>query len=98
MMDRFRSFVLSLVASAFISIGAPLASLAEPPRVQFDMPYAVACRDVTPAEYTAAHPGYKLIEVKLAVSSLLTAGQEKDLTEYFIRVDSPQRTLTIADY
>src|SRR5882724_3305293 len=93
MMNRLRKFLLSLISSL-----PALTALAEAPRVHFDMPYAVACRDVTPAEYPASHPGYKLMEVKLEISSLLVAGQEKDLTEYFIRVDSPQRTLTIADY
>src|SRR5689334_20658864 len=71
------------------------AIAAEPPRVQFDTPYVVACRDVTPANYVASHPGYKLIEAKLEISSLLVAGHEKDLTHYFVRVESPQHTLAI---
>src|SRR5207249_114029 len=91
-MDRLRMLVY-LIASL-----SPAMGLAEQPRVSFDMPYAVACRDVTPGEYSASHPGYKLMEAKLEISSLLTAGQEKDLTEYFIRIESPQRTLAIADY
>src|SRR5947209_5383403 len=95
-MDRLRMLLFSVVAP--IMPLAPAVALAEQPRVSFDMPYAVACRDVTPAEYSASHPGYKLMEVKLEISSLLTAGQEKDLTQYFIRVESPQRTLTVADY
>lgn len=92
-MDRLLKFLLS-----FISTSAPLTALAELPRVQFDMPYAVGCRDVTPVEYSVSHPGYKLVEAKLEISALLVAGHERDLTHYFIRVDSPQRTLTIADY
>lgn len=91
-MDRLRMLMIWFVAPI-----APLAA-AELPRVSFDMPYAVACRDVTPSDYSTLHPGCKLMEAKLEISSLLTAGQEKDLTEYFIRVESPQRTLTIADY
>jgi hypothetical protein len=91
-MDRLRMLLLWIVAP----IG-PLVA-AEQPRVSFDMPYVVACRDVTPSDYSVSHPGCKLMEAKLEISSLLTAGQEKDLTEYFIRVESPQRTLTIADY
>ncbi len=93
MMDRLRRFVVWL-----ISTSAPLTTLADAPRVHFDMPFAVACRDVTPPEFNAAHPGQKLMEVKLSISALLLAGQEKDLTEYFIRVESPQRTLSIVDY
>src|SRR6185369_7170293 len=96
MMDRFRMLFV-LIASA-APVAAPDAAPAEQPRVSFDMPYAVACRDVTPSDYSASNPGHKLMEAKLEISSLLTAGQEKDLTEYLIRVESPQRTLTIADY
>jgi len=82
----------------FLGVVALPATAGEPPRVQFDMPFVVPCRDVTPADYAATHPGYKLIEAKLEISSLLIAGQEKDLTHYFIRVESPQRTLAIVDY
>jgi hypothetical protein len=91
-MDRLRMLMIWFVAPI-----APLVA-AEQPRVSFDISYAVACRDVTPSDYSGSHPGYKLMEAKLEISSLLTAGQEKDLTEYFIRIESPQRTLTIADY
>jgi len=92
-MERLRKFLVWLVSTS-----APLTALAEAPRVRFDMPYAVPCRDVTPPEFSESHPGYKLMEAKFDVSSLLTAGQEKDLTHYFIRVDSPTRSLVIADY
>jgi hypothetical protein len=92
-MDRLRWTLLCLFSSAAMPTAA-----AEPPRVQFDMPFVVACRDVTPADYAASHPGYKLIEAKLEISSLLIAGQEKDLTHYFLRVESPQHTLAIVDY
>jgi hypothetical protein len=82
----------------FLGIAVLPAAAADPPRVQFDMPFVVACRDVTPADYAGSHPGYKLVEAKLEISSLLVAGQEKDLTHYFIRVESPQHTLAIVDY
>ena len=53
---------------------------------------------MTTADYTASHPDRKLIEAKLQISSLLTAGDEKDLLEYFIRIESPRQTLAIVDY
>lgn len=71
---------------------------AEPPRVHFDMPFAIACRDVSSPEFAAANPGEKLIEARFEISSLLIAGKERDLTEYFIRIESPQRTLAVVDY
>ena len=48
-MDR-----LSQVVVALLYRWHPVAALAEQPRVHFDMPYAVACRDVTPADYAGA--------------------------------------------
>jgi hypothetical protein len=92
-MARFVRFVLSL-----ISTSAPLTALAEAPQVQFDVRYAVACRDVTPRPAPASLAGQKLIEAKLEISTLLAAGQEKDLTHYFIRIEHPRRSLAIVDY
>jgi hypothetical protein len=92
-MDRF----FSPLALCWVLLAAP-ALAAEPPRVQFDMPFAVACRDVTPPDYSAAHPGRKLVEARLPISALLVSGQEKDLTQFLIRVESPLRTLVVVDY
>jgi hypothetical protein len=92
-MARFVRFFLSL-----ISTSAPLTALAEPPQVQFDVRYAVACRDVTPEPPPSSLAGLKLIEAKLEISTLLAGGQEKDLTHYMIRVEHPQRALSIVDY
>jgi len=92
-MDRFCALV-----SLMVMLAAEPAIAGEPPRVQFDMPFAVACRDVTPSAYAAANPGRKLVEARLAISSLLVAGQEKDLTQFLIRVESPLRTLVVVDY
>jgi hypothetical protein len=92
-MDRLRLLVVPFV----LGVASP-AVFGETPRVQFDLPYAVACRDVSPPGYLTANPGLKLVEVRLEISSLLTAGQEKDLTQYFIRIDSPQQNFTVVDY
>ncbi len=102
-MDRFcgrRRAALGsipLVVLFGIAISAATA-VAEMPRVVFDMHYAVSCRDVTPPEFAAANPGDKLIEVKLGISSLLQAGIEKDLAQYFIRMETPQRTMAVVDF
>ncbi len=93
-MDRFR-----LVGSALVlAVLAPAAALAEAPRVHFDMPFTVACRDVTPPEFAAANPSHKLVEARLEISTLLLAGQERDLAQLFIRIDSPDRTVAVVDY
>ena len=74
MMDRLRARRSVLVASLS---RRPCNAPAEPPRVQFDMPFAVACRDVTPPEFAAANPGHKLVEAELAISSLLAGGRRR---------------------
>ena len=51
-MDRLRMLMFWIVAP--IASLAPLVVLAEQPRVSFDIPYAVACRDVTPSDYSAS--------------------------------------------
>jgi len=92
-MDPMTFRVVFCLAMASYSVAR-----AEAPRVHFDMPFSVACRDVSSPEFAAANPGEKLIEARFEISSLLTAGNERDLTEYFIRIESPQRKLTVVDY
>jgi hypothetical protein len=83
----------------FVCSILPLASaLAETPRVHFDMPLALACRDVTSPEIAAANASQRLVEARFEISSLLLAGKESDLSQYFIRIDSPERTLEVVDY
>jgi hypothetical protein len=97
-MDRIGWLLLPVsLGFSVLNIGTDPA-FAEAPRVRFDMPYAVACRDVTPPNFAELYPGYKLMEAKLEISSLLAAGQEKDLIQFFIRVESPAHTLVITDY
>jgi len=74
------------------------AARAEAPKLSFDMPYAVACKDVTPPPFAAANPGHKLVEARLQLSSLLVAGQERDLTQLFIRIENRERPLAVVDY
>src|SRR5262245_53329527 len=71
--------------SILLSIAAAAELRAEPLRVHFDMPFAIACRDVSSPEFLEANPGQKLIEARFEISSLLVAGQERNLSEYFIR-------------
>ena len=84
---------------ALVIIGSPaVPAWAKPPRIQFDMLPAVACRDVTDEEFLKVHPGERLFEAKFEISSLLAAGEEDDLREFFFRMTGPQQTLRIVDY
>lgn len=95
MTDRVVFGCLAAVWS--LGLGSP-AARAEVPRVYFDMPYAVACRDVTPSEFAALNPSEKLVEARFQISSLLASGAEQDLTQFFYRIDSPQRSFAVSDY
>ncbi len=85
--------VLSLVALAF----AQPAS-ADAPQVQFDVAPMVACRDVTPPEFSQINPDERLIEARFQISALLRGGNENDLTEFLYLIDSPQRSMAVEDY
>jgi hypothetical protein len=92
-MDR-----MYLAAGIVLATLAAAPASAESPRVHFDMPFTLACRDVTSAEFAAANPSHRLVEARFEISSLLLAGKERDLTQFFIRIDSPQRSLAVVDY
>jgi hypothetical protein len=68
------------------------------PQVEFDVALQVACRDVTPPEFAAAHPAEKLVEAVFDVSSLVRRGGDSDLVEFQYRIESPLRTLLVADH
>ena len=92
-MDCVRWFSFGSLALFSAANGAAAA-----PRVHFDMPLVVACRDVMSPQFAAANPSHRLVEARLAISTLLLEGKERDLTQLLIRIDSPQRTLTVVDY
>jgi hypothetical protein len=85
-------------AACFVTFALGHVSAGEPPRVHFDMPFTIACRDVTPRDFAAAYPNHRLVEARFEISSLLLAGREQDLTQIFVRIDSPERTVSIVDY
>lgn len=77
--------------------GGSLA-FAQMPYVQFDVDSMVGCRDVTPAEFEKANPDERLMEAKFQISSLIRQGREDDLLQFLYRIESPERSVQIADY
>lgn len=77
---------------------APRPIEAASPEVHFDLVPLVACRDVTPEAFSALNPGEKLVEARVQVSALIRRGSEDDLLQFFYRLESPDRSLRIADY
>jgi len=90
--------VRPIFAAWFVTFAWGHVSAGEPPRVHFDMPFTIACRDVTPRDFAAAYPNQRLVEARFEISSLLLAGREQDLTQIFVRIDSPERSVSIVDY
>lgn len=85
--------------AVFIATSSVAATaLADAPRVHFDVPYIIAARDITPADFDKTYPHDKLVELKLEVSSLLQEGSEADLRQYLYRIVSSQQTMTVIDY
>jgi hypothetical protein len=87
-----------LVALGVLLALSPAALAGSPPRVHFDLPLTISCPEVSSPEFTAANPSEKLVEVRFEVSTLLLAGDERDLTRLMLKIESPQRTVTVVDY
>jgi len=88
----------SLLIAIPVLLSIVRSAQAETPRVHFDMPFTIACRDVTPPEFAAANPNHRLVEARFEISTLFVAGKERDLAQLFIRIDSPERTVSVVDY
>jgi hypothetical protein len=67
------------------------------PRVQFDAPYTVVVREALTFQ-PVTQPGEKLVEATFDVSSIVTAGNERDVTQFIFQVQSLQRTMLVHDY
>ncbi len=90
----------SIIATLFLINLATLFphTLLAAPRVHFDTPGVVACREIPPTKETPALPGGKLIEARIQISSLIGRGSEEDLLQFFYRIECPHRTMQVYDY
>ncbi len=66
--------------------------------VVFDVPDAIECRDVTPAEFAPAHPALKVIEAKFRISARVVDGKLSDVVDYLYVIRSEDKTLKLHDY
>jgi hypothetical protein len=84
---------------AFVLTLSPLAASAQVtgPRVQFDAPYLIAVREL-PVSPGIVAAGEKLVECQLDVSALVTAGNEREVSQFVFQVQSLQRTMQVHDY
>lgn len=80
------------------SVGvAPELLAQQATRVQFDAPYTIAVRElqITPP---VTEPREKLVEARVDISSMITSGSERDVTQFVFQVQSLQRTMQVFDY
>lgn len=98
MMPRVRRFTpLAYLLVAAHWSGSPAAHAAEP-RVLFDIPDKIECRDVTPPACAAAHPTRKVIEAKFRISAGFLEGNEDTIVDFTYMISSPKMRLKILDY
>lgn len=81
-----------------LSLGSGMMASAGEPVVRFDAAQIVPCHEVTTDTFPLDHPGERLWEAKLEVSSLIEAGSERDLLHYFYRFDALDPSLRFVDY
>ena len=89
-----RHILTIMVLSNLVLPGA----LAANTQVIFDLPDTIECVDVTPAKFSANHPGLKVIEAKLRISARITSGSETDIVDFLYVITSPGLRLKIQDY
>lgn len=86
-----------LIAITLFAIPASLTQ-AGSPQVAFDVAAIVECRDVTTPEFAKLHRNERLIEARLQISALVSGAPANKLTEFFYRIDSPERSMQVVDY
>ena len=91
-MFRRQCFAMLVLATA------SQAATAAGPRIDFDVPEAVACREVAREEAVDETPTDKFIEARFQISSLLRSGREADLSHYLYRIEDVRRTMQVVDY
>ncbi len=68
------------------------------PAVEFDFARTANCRDVTPAERSAADPGERLMEVNLPVTARFHGVAADDVDELVIEIYAPAAGMRVASY
>ena len=86
------------VCSVAISTWSVRASAARATQIDFDLPDAIECRDVTPPDFQAAHPTLKVVEGKLRISARVTEGAEPQVIDFLYTINNPDKTMRFQDY
>jgi hypothetical protein len=91
--------VLGLIAATTVFSTSTLStSTASAAQIEFDLPPAIECRDVTPPDFQAAHPDLKVVEGKLRISARVISGAENEIVDFLYTIASPEHTMRFQDY
>ncbi|MCH8042636.1 MAG: hypothetical protein IID44_02855 [Planctomycetes bacterium] len=93
-----RHFFAALILPSLVLTAVSQSATAAAPKIEFDVPEAIACREVAGDEATADTPNDKLIEVRFQISSLLRSGREADVSHFLYRIEDARRTMQVVDY
>ena len=81
------------LAGAFLCVlaifGRPVECRAT--QVAFDLPDTIECRDVTPEDFTTAHPTLKVIEAKFRISARVVDGNLTEIVDFLYVLNMPTR-------
>jgi hypothetical protein len=86
----------------FIAIVTVLGFAWENPKVlgvqvDFDLPSAIECRDVTPREFATANPELKIVEAQLRISARILDGAASEIVDFVYTLKTEQ-TMRIHEY
>lgn len=93
----FLSTVQALALALSTAFTAPFVAFGEP-RVEFDVPRAVECRDVTPQDRLSLYPMQRLIEVALPISVRFHDATIDDIDEIDIEVSGASAGLRVQEF
>ncbi|MEE2639185.1 MAG: hypothetical protein VX768_01045 [Planctomycetota bacterium] len=69
-----------------------------PPVIRFDIPAAVAAREVTSESFAKTHSLEKLLEVRFTASTLLDSGSDRVIQELFFLIEAPEKSMRMVDF
>lgn len=91
--------ILTLALLATESRGSDIIGLGgELPVLEFDVPAAITCRDVTPADYRPVNAGDRLLEVRVPVSVVVLKGDVHRVREVIVEIDGAEAGLRVHDF
>lgn len=88
--------IVPALALAFVTCLVSTFS-SQKPKVVFDLPDRIECRDVTPENF-AARTTHKVIEARFRISSRFVTGAEADIVDFLYIIASSAHPLRIQDY